>query len=125
MRGERSRWTAVFWARRLVAPRGSGTLLWHRRVGRDLAVAARGAKVGGGVAVAARGSEDLAQEVPGPFLPRMVQHLGGRALFDDPAAVHEDHPVGDLPGEADLVGDDDERGAAVGQVLDDGEHFAD
>ena len=41
----------------------------------------------------------------------VVEHLRGRALLDDPAAVHEDDRVGDLAGEADLVRDDDERRA--------------
>lgn len=70
-----------------------------------------------------RGSEDLAEEVPGPLVPWCAEDLGGRPLLDDPAAVDEDDPVGDFAGEADLVGDDDERGAAGGQVLDDGEDF--
>ena len=35
----------------------------------------------------------------------------GRALLDDHAAVHEDHPVGDLAGKAHLVGDDHHRHA--------------
>ncbi|MGX1273645.1 hypothetical protein RKD18_006839 [Streptomyces phaeoluteigriseus] len=71
------------------------------------------------------GSEDLAEEVPCPFVPRVVEDLGGRALFDDPSGVDEDDPVGDLPGEADLVGDDDEGGTAGRQVPDDGEDLAD
>ncbi|GAA2494466.1 hypothetical protein GCM10023100_10640 [Actinocorallia cavernae] len=71
------------------------------------------------------GSEDLGEEVPGAGVLRVVQHLGGRALFDDPAAVDEDDPVGDLAGEADLMGDDDQGGAAGGEVLDDGEDLAD
>ena len=49
----------------------------------------------------------------------------GGALLDDPAVVEEDDQVGDLAGEADLVGDDDQRRAGPGEVLDDGEHLAD
>ena len=49
----------------------------------------------------------------------------GDALFDDPAVVDEDDPIGHLPGKTDLVGDDDQRGAGTGEILDDGEHLAD
>ncbi len=49
----------------------------------------------------------------------------GGALLDDHPAVHEDQPVGDLAGEAHLVGDDHHRHALRGEVLHDAEHVAD
>ena len=55
----------------------------------------------------------------------IAEDLLGRALLDDPPFVHEDHPVRHLLGEADLVGDDDERHARLGEAADHGEHFGD
>ena len=49
----------------------------------------------------------------------------GRALLDDDAGIHEDDAVGDLAGEAHLVGDHDHRHAALGEVAHDLEHLAD
>jgi hypothetical protein len=41
----------------------------------------------------------------------VFQHLVGRSLFDDPAGVHHGHPVGHLPGDPDVVGDEQGRHA--------------
>jgi twitching motility protein PilT len=48
-----------------------------------------------------------------------------RALLDHDAVVHEHDPVGDLAGEAHLVGDHHHRHALLGEVAHDGEHLAD
>src|SRR5260370_8798224 len=50
---------------------------------------------------------DHAQKSASAFLRRLVEHLLGRALLDDDAVVHEDDAVGNIAGEAHLVGDDD------------------
>src|SRR3954470_1346609 len=71
------------------------------------------------------GSEDAGQEGLRPFVLRGVEHLLGRAGLDDAAVVHEHDPVGHPAGEADLVGDDEHRRAAPGEVLDHTEHLAD
>ena len=47
------------------------------------------------------------------------------ALLDDHAAVDEQHAVGDLAGEAHLVGDDDHGHAVVGELAHHAEHLAD
>ena len=49
----------------------------------------------------------------------------GLALLDDDAAVHEDDVVGDLAGEAHLVGHDDHRHALLGELAHDAQHLAD
>ena len=66
------------------------------------------------------GSEHFAEELAGARVLRVVEHLrrAGPVRRSRPL-VHEDDRVGDLAGEADLVGDDDQRGAGRGQVLDD------
>ena len=56
---------------------------------------------------------------------RIVQNLRRRALFDDDAGVHEDDGVGDLPGEADFVRDDDQGPPLFRQQLNGVENFAD
>src|SRR4051794_34081762 len=58
-------------------------------------------------------SEDAGQEGAGPLVLRCVEHLFRGAALDDAAAVHEDHLVGGLAGEADLVGDHDHRRAVA------------
>src|SRR3712207_6672170 len=50
--------------------------------------------------------DDPGQELPGARLPRVVQHLARWPDLQQPAAVEEAHRVGDLPGEAHLVGGD-------------------
>ena len=49
----------------------------------------------------------------------------GWPCLDDDALVHEHHAVGDLAGEAHLVGDDDHRHAVVGEPAHHVEHLAD
>ena len=39
--------------------------------------------------------QDLAQERPRPLVLRVAEEFFRRRLLDDPALVHEDHPVGD------------------------------
>ncbi len=53
------------------------------------------------------------------------EDFAGVAAFDDVAVVHEDQGVGDFAGEAHFVGDDDHGHAFFGEVLHDGEDFAD
>ena len=47
-----------------------------------------------------------------------------RALLDQLAGFHKEHPAADLLGEAHLVRDDDHRHAAAGELLHDLEHLA-
>src|SRR6266436_7496758 len=56
---------------------------------------------------------DHAQKSASALLGRVVEHLLGRALFDDDAVVHKDDAVGDIAGEAHLVGDDDHGHASL------------
>ena len=58
-------------------------------------------------AAAGRGVEQGA----GIGLLRMGQHLGGRALFDDAAVLHHSDIVADLRGDAQIVGDEQQRDA--------------
>src|SRR5687768_5598661 len=59
--------------------------------------------------------EDLGEEVLGAVRGRVVEEGVGIGGLDDPAAVHEDHPVGRLAREAHLVRDDDHRHAVAGE----------
>ena len=43
-------------------------------------------------------------------MPRVAEELVGRALLDDAAAVHDDHAVGELAHDAEVVADVDDRG---------------
>jgi hypothetical protein len=74
-----------------------------------------------------RSSVTVMLEAPTSYLPlsRPVEHLGRGPLLDDAALVEEDDRVGGLPGEADLVRDDDHRGASLGQIPHDVENLAD
>ena len=48
-----------------------------------------------------------------------MQHVGSRALFDDDAVLHHHHAVGDLGDDAEIMGDEHDRGlAALLQVAD-------
>src|SRR6478752_4463623 len=67
--------------------------------------------------------EHPTQELPGAFVLRVGEHLGSPALGDD-AFVEEQHLVGDVTGEPDLVRDDDQRPPLLGQVADHAEHLA-
>ena len=54
----------------------------------------------------------------------MLEELLGGPLLHDVAALHEDHAVGDVAGEAHLVGHDDHRHALLGQLAHDVEDAA-
>jgi len=71
------------------------------------------------------GLRDHAKEALGAFLLRVAEDLVGWPLLDDQAVVHEDDAVGDVAGEADLVGHDDHGHAGFGKAADDGQHIAD
>ena len=62
-------------------------------------------------------SQHLREERLGTGVLGVAEDVGGRALLDDDAAVHEDDAVADLAGEADLVGDHDHRHPVGGQAL--------
>jgi hypothetical protein len=55
----------------------------------------------------------------------LVQHLTGRALFDDDPIIHEDHPIGDITGKAHFMCDDDHRHSGFGEAADHAKHLAD
>src|SRR5918997_5677645 len=59
--------------------------------------------------------EDLGEEVARAIRARGGEEGLGVGGLDDPAAVHEDHPVGRPAGGAPLVGDDDHRHAVAGE----------
>ncbi len=61
----------------------------------------------------------LAQEGAGALGLRRREDPVRRALLDHDAAVHEQHPVGDLAGEAHLVGDDQHGHVLLGKLLHD------
>ena len=46
-------------------------------------------------------------------MARVRQQLLGRPLLDDPAEVHDRDPVGDVPREPEVVGDDEDRDAGL------------
>src|SRR4051794_24483374 len=69
--------------------------------------------------------ENLGEEFPRAGMLRLREDAGRRAGLQNAAAFHEDDAVGDFAGKADLMGDDDERRAGAGKLLDDVEHFAD
>jgi hypothetical protein len=55
--------------------------------------------------------ENLGEEQLGAVLGRILEEVLGGADLDDLAVGHEHHAVGDLAGEAHLVGHDDHRHA--------------
>src|SRR4051812_4920735 len=69
--------------------------------------------------------QQLLEEEPRARLLGAREHLLRRCLLRDQALVHEDHAVGDLAGEAHLVGDDEHRHAAAGEVAHHAQDFAD
>src|SRR3546814_2751202 len=69
--------------------------------------------------------QNLAEEQLGARRLRVVEELLRLVLLDDLAAIHEDHPVGDLAGEAHLVSDAKHGHAALGEVHHDVEHLGD
>ena len=69
--------------------------------------------------------ERTPQEAARALVVRIVEHVCGHALLDDPALVHEDEPVADLAGELHLVGDDEHRHPDPSQVAHHDQHLAD
>jgi hypothetical protein len=55
----------------------------------------------------------------------LVEELLGRSLLDDHTVFHEDNPVGNFAGKAHFVRDHQHGHTLFGQLLHDGEHFAD
>src|SRR5712691_5874305 len=72
-----------------------------------------------------RVSEDFLEEALRALLAGAAKEGLGLAGLHDHALVHEDDAVGDLAGEAHLVGDDDHGHALAGEVQHDVEHFVD
>ena len=69
--------------------------------------------------------KNATQEQLCPLARRLGEKQCRWRLFDDLALVHEDHGVGDLAGEAHLVGDDDHRHPLLRELDHDVEHFLD
>ncbi len=65
------------------------------------------------------------REQLGALVLRMVEELLRRVRLDDLALVHEHDAVGDLPGEAHLVGDDQHGHAVLGELHHGVEHLLD
>ena len=56
---------------------------------------------------------------------RGAEHLRGRALLDHAAEVHHRNPVAERPGEADVVGDEDQREPALlAQAVEQAQHLS-
>ncbi len=47
---------------------------------------------------------------------RVVEELVERSLLDDAAGVHDDHAVGDVGDDAEVVGDEDDPGAGLARA---------
>ena len=62
---------------------------------------------------------DMTQEVLRAVALGVIEHLVGRALLDDNAAVHEDDAVGHIAGEAHLVCNHNHRHAATRELFHD------
>src|SRR5215831_1532180 len=67
---------------------------------------------------------DLADEGAGALLGRRLEDRGRRTLLDDQAVIHEEHPVGGVPGKAHLVADHDHGHARFAQGPHDLQHRA-
>ena len=65
------------------------------------------------------GLDDPLQELPGARLAWSAEDLVRRSHLADQAGIEEAHAVGDVAGEAHLVGGDDHRHARCGQLADD------
>ena len=68
-------------------------------------------------------SKHLGQEVLQSGILGIAENLGRGALLQNFAAVHEQHPVANLPGKAHLMGDHHHGHAVGGQLLHDVQHF--
>src|SRR5439155_3613233 len=60
--------------------------------------------------------QDLREEAARPFFLRRREEAIRRALLEDAAVVHHQHPAGSLTRESHLVGDDDHRHLLVGEL---------
>jgi hypothetical protein len=69
--------------------------------------------------------QDLGQELAGALGARRAEEGFLAVILDDAALVHEDHPVGNLAGEAHLVGDAHHGHAFLGQLDHHVEHLVD
>src|ERR1700730_11268578 len=67
----------------------------------------------------------MAEKVPRAGYGRRLEDLLWSSLFDDGAAVHDDDPITDTPGEAHFMRDHDHSHAFVGQFLHYVENLAD
>ena len=65
-----------------------------------------------------------AEKSPGSRVGRAHQHYGGRTVFDDLAAIHEEDMISDVASKADLVGDDDHCRAVLGELTHHPEHLS-
>jgi hypothetical protein len=108
----------LFVAAAVVHARLGGRARGQRRAAGVEAAAARDQGGVGGLA-----GEDLVLQVvdlghdreqgPGVGVAGGGQDGLGRSLLDDPAQVHDGQPVGDVPGQAEVVGDDQDGQAEV------------
>src|SRR6516164_2275718 len=73
---------------------------------------------GGGSAV------EPAEKSLGSWVGWAHQHFGGRTVFGDLAAIHEEDMIGDVASKADLVGDDDHCRAVLGELTHYREHLS-
>ncbi len=68
---------------------------------------------------------NLAQESAQPLALRRGEHFGGRPLFRNDTAIHEDGAVGHIAREAHLMRDDDHRHPFLGKLAHHLQHLAD
>ena len=67
----------------------------------------------------------LGEKLAQPIGLRSCQNLGGMALFDNDAAVHEDDAIGDFSSEADFVCDEQHRPFLGGKLADHAKNLSD
>src|SRR5262249_53507541 len=70
------------------------------------------------------GAVEPAEKGPGSWVGRSHQHFGGRTMFGNLAAIHEEDMTGDVASKADLVGDDDHCCAVLGELTHYREHLS-
>ena len=64
------------------------------------------------------------QELPGTLFLRIFEHIGRRAVLQDPSVIHEDYLIGHISGKCHLMGHDDHGHMLLRQLLHDTEHFS-
>ena len=69
--------------------------------------------------------QSAAQKAARALCLRPVEDVGGLALLDDLALVHEDQLIADVARELHLVRDDEHRHPVAGKVAHHDQHFAD